>query len=158
MRRAMRKAAPAARPPMSTVWSALLSGVVPAKLPLTQPKTASAVGNLGDAGGDDERRRIHGARDSRRQRERHCETVGHADDNVPDDRARGEVVLDVRCQRHGASPAYRPALSSSLLTSQKVPRAINTTSAASSQNGSPSSSARVALSREPLQTNAAIAV
>src|SRR6266436_311150 len=41
-----------------------------------------AGGNLGDAGGDDERRRIDGARDSRRQRERHCETVGHADDNV----------------------------------------------------------------------------
>src|SRR5256885_14066259 len=95
---------------------------------------------------------------SRSQRDRHCETVGHADDNVPDDRARGEVVLDVRCQRHGASLAYRPALSSSRLTSQKVPRAITTTSAASSQNGSPSSSARGALSREPLQTNAAIAV
>src|SRR2546426_793981 len=115
-------------------------------------------GNLGDAGGDDQRPRIDGAPDSRPQRERHCETVGHADDNVPDDRARGEVVLDVRCQRHGASPAYRPPLSSSRLTSQKGPRAITTTSAASSQNGSPSSSARVALSREPLQTNAAIAV
>src|SRR2546429_6686990 len=56
------------------------------------------------------------------QRERHCETVGHADDNVPDDRARGEVVLDVRCQRHGASPAYRPALSSSRLTDRKSTR------------------------------------
>ena len=59
-----------------------------------------AGGDFGHAGDDHEAAVVHGAGNSGSQREGNGQAVGHSDDNVADDFARGEVALNVRRLRH----------------------------------------------------------
>src|SRR5208337_1031033 len=68
-----------------------------------------ACSDFGQAGDDDDTAVVDCAGDAGSEGEGNSEAVGHADDHIADDVARGEVALNVRCLRH--APPVRDATS-----------------------------------------------